>query len=490
MLATLLALGGLQLLVMLVLLARTKGLALLLGPELLGVMGAVDRLVAVFAQTASLSLPLAALRFLPSRWRQGPAAYAALFRSMRAALLPAVLAATGAGLAVAVLAPAWLGAELAGHRFVVALAFLTAPAVVLVPFLQHAMAARFLHRRSMLFALGHAVVLAATALAGAAWSGLAGLYLLYAVAGFAVALGPLLSLGRVPPAGDASAGHTASGLPGDVWRYALVLLGLSFATPFAALYVYQAVLGGLGAEAAGWMQAAMGIAIAARALLGVAHRTVLWPALNEGGTPEDRMRAAHTFQRAQCLLVGLLVPPLLLFPDVAVRLLYAEAFVPAGRWVALFVLVEVATLLAGALQALVLALDHLAFQVAQSTVAQLCVLAGAVWLVPRAGIAGAALATLAAPVVSYVAAALFLRWRHGLRTPLRLYGLGLVVLVGLGLTGWVGVTSEGIAGPTWGLKLAAGALAMAATAVFLRPADLAAWRERALAAQAPPSTPA
>lgn len=484
MLTTLLTLGSLQLLVMLVLLVRTKGLAVLLGPELFGVMGAVDRLVAVFAQTASLSLPLAALRFLPSRWREGPAAYAALFRSMRAVLLPAVLLATGAGVAVAAFAPAWLGGELAAHRLVVGVAFLTAPATVLVPFLQQAIAARFQHQRSMLFALGHAVVLAVTALAGAAWSGLAGLYVLYAVAGVALSLGPLLSLGRVPPGTDDEGARGASGLARDVWRYSLVLLGLSFATPFAALYVYQSVLGGLGAEAAGWMQAAMGIAIAARSLLGAAHRTVLWPALNEGGTPEQRMRAAHAFQRALCLLVGLTVPPLLLVPDLAVRLLYAETFVPAGRYVALFVLVEVVTLLAGAHQALVLALDHLAFQVAQSTVAQLAVLAGAMVLVPRAGIAGAALATLAAPLVSYAATALFLRRRHGLRTPPALYTLALVVLLGLTVTGWVGLTSEGIT------KLFAGALAMTGTAVFLRPTDLAAWRQRSPSAQPPPSTPA
>ena len=68
MIRVLFTIGAIQLLQMVVLLARTKGLALLLGPEQVGVLAVIDKLIAVFVQAASLSLPFAALRFLPSLW--------------------------------------------------------------------------------------------------------------------------------------------------------------------------------------------------------------------------------------------------------------------------------------------------------------------------------------------------------------------------------------------------------------------------------------
>jgi len=62
----LVSIGLLQFLSMLLLLARTKIVALALGPEGVGVIASLDRVTAVVAQTLSLSLPFAALRFLPA----------------------------------------------------------------------------------------------------------------------------------------------------------------------------------------------------------------------------------------------------------------------------------------------------------------------------------------------------------------------------------------------------------------------------------------
>ena len=58
MLKALLTIGSLQLLAMLVHLVRTKSLAVILGPEWIGVMAVVDRLLGIIAQIASLSLRL------------------------------------------------------------------------------------------------------------------------------------------------------------------------------------------------------------------------------------------------------------------------------------------------------------------------------------------------------------------------------------------------------------------------------------------------
>ena len=61
--------------------------------------------------------------------------------------------------------------------------------------------------------------------------------------------------------------------------------------------------------------------------------------VGRGGTPEDRMAWANRYQAAFCLLAGLAVPPILLFPGLVVRLLYSSDFLPGAAFVAVFDLV-------------------------------------------------------------------------------------------------------------------------------------------------------
>jgi PST family polysaccharide transporter len=441
MLRILATLGFLQFLTMLALLLRTKGLALLLGPELVGVMAVIDRLLAVFAQTASLSMPFAALRFLPAPWRFDRAEFGRLFQSMLNLLAVLIAAATLLGLGLTLLWPQALGAELLPYRPLLMVAFLTLPAVALVPFVQNAIAGRLEHHRSMLFSLVHAVVLALAALLGVSWRGLSGFYALYAAAGLVLAASGI----RWIRASAATASRSATGLagfairlPGRIWKFALALAGLSFIAPYAALFVYYEVLSALGAETAGWMQAAVGISLSVRALLGSAHTLFLTPNVNQGDDFEERMRWAADFQKSFCVLVAVFVPPLLLFPRVAVSLLYSDAFVPGARFVALFVVMEVVTLLAGTYGALVVAFDHIAFHVFENVTAQLIWIALAAWLIPQQGIAGAALAGTAAQLFLYASTVLFLRLKHGLPIPLRTTALTLFAVASLATTGALG----------------------------------------------------
>jgi hypothetical protein len=441
MLRILATIGFLQFLTMLVLLLRTKGLALLLGPELVGVMSVIDRLLAVFAQTASLSMPFAALRFLPAPWQSDPAEFGRLFRSMFNLLVALIAAATILGLGLALLWPRALGGDLLPYRSVLMVAFASLPALALVPFVQNAIAGRLEPNRSMLFALAHAAVLAVTTLVGVAAWGLVGFYALYAVAGVALAAGGVRWVRSVGVSGAPSAARSARfaiQLPRRIWNFALALAGLTFIAPYAALFVYYRVLSTFGAETAGWMQAAVGISLSVRALLGSAHALFLTPNVNRRDDFEERMRWAVGFQRSFCFLVAVGLPPLLLFPQVAVSLLYSDAFVPGARFVVFFVTMEVVTLLAGTYGALVVAGDHIAFHVLENVTAQAIVIGIASWLIPELGIAGAALAGIAAQLFLYGATTLFLRLKRGLRIPIRSTALTVFAVLALTTTGALG----------------------------------------------------
>ena len=160
-------------------------------------------------------------------------------------------------------------------------------------------------------------------------------------------------------------------LPPQIWRFGLALFALTFLAPYAALFLHYRVLRDLGPEAAGWMQAAIGISLAVRTILGSAHPVFLTPNVNRGGTPE----AAHA--------VGERLPEDLVLSD---RRRPAAPVAVSRRRGPSVVLVssfcqgpdpsfcsfwsEIVTLLAGTYQSLVLALDRLGYHVTQNMAAQ------------------------------------------------------------------------------------------------------------------------
>src|SRR5258706_557307 len=162
---------ALQFVTMLFQLVRTKLLALLLGPDLVGAMSVIDKLLAVITQTVSLSLPFAALRFLPERWNAdaGGAQYRDLFERMRNLMLALALGATVAALGVTLIRPAIWGAQLLPYRQAVVAGVLTIPVVAIIPFLQNAVAGRMQQNRSMLVGFLNAIALAVAAAAVWRW---------------------------------------------------------------------------------------------------------------------------------------------------------------------------------------------------------------------------------------------------------------------------------------------------------------------------------
>ncbi len=452
MLKTLVTIGALQIVTMLFQLVRTKTLALLLGPEMVGAMSVIDKLLAVIVQTVSLSLPFAALRFLPERWSIGPGEYRALFRKMRNLLLLLILLTTAGALAVNALRPAVWGAQLLPYRGALTAALLGLPVLGLIPFLQNAIAGRLEQNRAMLIGLLNAVVLALAA-AGVWWRGLPGYYIAYAGLGLvlAAAVSRIATRGTPAPAAAPAPG-SLFGLPPALWRFSTALIVLTFLSPYAALFVHYHLLRDHGAATAGWMAAAAGIGLSVRTVIGSAHSVFLTPNVNRGGSADDRMAWANRFQRVFCLIAGLVVPPLLLFPGLAVRLLYSSAFLPGAAFVTLFVLLEVVNLLSGTYQSLVIALDRMGVHVANNLASQLLVVAVASQLVKPLGILGAGLALLAAPIFMTVATLIFLSRAYRLRVPAGIVLLSASVVLALTAAGLTGAYARGALVPVLLIK--------------------------------------
>lgn len=478
MLKTFVTIGVLQLLTMIFQLVRTKLLAIMLGPDAIGVMGVIDKLLAVVSQTASLSLPFAAVRFLPAYWHNDPEQFDAVYRAMRRLLLACAVAATIIALGITAFAPQLWGESLRPYTSVIAVAVLTIPALMLVPFVQNVVAAQMRQNQAMTIAVSNAAVLTVSAVLGVWLGGLVGNYALFAVLGLGLTI-VAIRLSRAVKRGTSETARVTHGaavparasLPPMLWRFSAAMLALAFLTPYAALFVHYRVLSRLGPEVAGWMQATLGVSIAVRTVLGSAHAVFLTPGVNRGGTPQERMAWASEFQSTLCLLAAITVPLLLLFPQVAVRVLYSAQFAPGARFVALFVFAEFLGLLAATYQAIVVAFDHLVFHVVQNIAAQLLLVAIAAPLIDSHGILGAGIAALSAQAVLYIATTTFLWWRYRIKMPARTAALTAFALIACLATGAAGVMWPALSLSTIALKAIGYVVIVALLLAVLSPDD-------------------
>ena len=175
-LQALVALGGIQALTMLAGLARTKVLAVTLGPAGVGVAGVIDQAVALVAQLGSLSVPFVALKFM-SRARDSASGE---LRRMYSALVITVALASTVSAAIATAISLWepgvFGDGLTPYRVSLTIALLGVPPIALAPLFRNVMAALERHRESALAAFFTALLTVAGAYLGVRYGGLTGLY--------------------------------------------------------------------------------------------------------------------------------------------------------------------------------------------------------------------------------------------------------------------------------------------------------------------------
>jgi len=185
------------------------------------------------------------------------------------------------------------------------------------------------------------------------------------------------------------------------------------------------------------------------------------------------MAWANEFQCTTGLLFLVTLPPLLLYSDVVMRVLYAPEFLAGAAFAAIFVAAEVFTMLSGTYQSLVIAGDFMRFHVLQNLAAQgLLVLTAAIAL-PRVGLVGAGLAALAAPVFLFGSTLIFLRRTYGVRpsgAALRTSLLAILVLV---VAGGIGSRFPGVSASVLAAKLGVCAVLWLAALATIPAADRA-----------------
>jgi O-antigen/teichoic acid export membrane protein len=430
--------GAAQAITMLVNLARTKLLAVLLGPAGVGVISVIDQVTQVVLQVSALSLPFASIKFLSRAHSRGEHA----FRRTYSSLLSAVLGLTGAGALLALVArsvrPELFGISVAGYGGLLLPALLAVPAMALHGLFVQVLAAARDPRASVLLTLIIAAGLTVAAYIGISLDGIPGLYWATLACSYLVVGGVMWYLSRTLGFSpfDGSARITPLFEDNrDLFTFILISYALAVALPVSYGMLRYAVLGALGESAAGLLQAALLLSGAFTRLLNPMNGLYLTPIVNRDIPIPAKLRAAAEFQGMLMMLLGLLAVPVLLFTDGLVRLLFSASFVEIGSIAYLFVVAQCVALLAGVHQALLIGLDDLKTygMLVGSSQLSLGVLA---WiLVPRYGVLGAAIAVLISSVAVFGLTFARLRSKHGFaQSPriLTLMGSGFLALLAIG----------------------------------------------------------
>jgi len=467
------ALGGIQALTMLAGLARTKVLAVLLGPAGVGIASVVDQVVSLVAQLGSLSIPFVALKFLSRTRDASPDDTRRVYDALVLLLVLASVAVAAIATAVAAGWPSTFGDGLAPYRSALIVALLGVPPFALAPLLRNAMAALERHRESALAAFFTAVLTVAGAAIGVTTGGLVGLYVANAIVLVITVAGMQWYLGRsvgLRLSSDTSVRKAAVALrsqPG-LTSFAGSMYVLALTSPLAYLFARSMLLSTHGAIEAGLVAAAYGIGVSIRLVLNQANGLYLTPLVNRSTPKAERIGAVAEYLRILIVLVVLSTLVCVLFPAQWIALLYSPKFAGAVSLVAVFVLAEAVLLVAGVYQALLIGFDDISGFLVCTVAGQLLTIALARWLVASASGMGVGLAFLAGNTVILVASAFRLLRRHD---AIRVFAPLVPLVIALGATaaaGWWATRGPGPA-PLWKAAAYLGACALAL--VFLRPEE-------------------
>src|SRR5581483_6930732 len=341
------------------------------------------------------------------------------FAELYAGFFWALLALSGAGslavLLVLRLWPALLGPELAPYGRATALAVLAIPGMVLVTLCGNAIAAAQRARTSGGYGLLNTAALAVLPTLGVVAGGVTGYYAGALLAVAAVAACGVLYLARSegvlvgPPQLGVATLRRCRGLG----TFAASLYIMALALPATHLLARYTILRTSGLEAAGLLQSAMAGGLAFALVMRQSNALFLTPAMNRHTPAEQKFREAAEYLRSFSLVAGLVALPLVLFPEVALYVLYSRRFLSAAPYAYLFVVAQLLEVIGGVLLGILIGLDRIVAQLAITLTGITALAVLAVTLGPRFGLAGIGVAFLADGVLVLAVSAWLLQRQYG-----------------------------------------------------------------------------
>lgn len=422
------SIGFLQAVTIIINAVRTKIFAVLLGPSGFGVVATIDQFVLSVCHFSNLSLPFTALRFLSRSHsiseEQFQKSYAGFIKAIASLGLLATL------ILLLYLPPnlARFDPQLAKYRTPVSIALLGIPATMLLVFLVHVWAARQKAIQSVLLTTISAGVIALFGSVGCFLGGISGVYLAIVPASFALVVA-LVIYARLkmdlPLHVPAKSAEGKIRINPEIINTAMAnYIAVCFYSGFLLLARYLSITR-LSEEAAGLLQAGLAISLSIGAVLGPANILYLAPYLNRVMPVEAKMQSVDKFLPRVLVLYCLGALPVLLFPELTLRILFSGQFIDAVGILRILLVWQCLFQVASVYQQLLIGLNDVKVYCVITSVgygggAALCL-----WLIGTLGLTGIAIAFAVSALFITCSAAVRLRLKHGCVLPrsLSLFGV-------------------------------------------------------------------
>jgi PST family polysaccharide transporter len=425
---------------------RTKVGALLLGPTGIGLVSVVDQFVYLILQLSAFAIPFAAIKVLSKAHSESAKAFKATYAVLEQLLL--VTGSLGAmfGMAFIFIRPNWIGTTLAAHTPLVVLGLLALPATILHGFFRNVPASAMRPVITAVWDVITPAIMAVTVIVGILLFGVPGYFAGALVGAVMVSVSYHLYLAR-------RLGLSLKGRVSSVGSFlrsnpSFVELSLnsyivSFVTPLGLLIVRATILENFGEATAGVLQAAIGISLAVNLVLNPLNGLLLLPLVNRTLIHSKKHQETEAFQKKLLLAIAVVTLPPILFPDLAVIVLYSSKFIEAADALYWFVLGQAMMQIFGIYAALMIGLNRLRPFAIVTLVGTGANAVLAILLVPPLGLLGAGIASFTSASLLALGTFGYLRAREGFAIG-RPVGLStLLLFLGIGLAGaFVGTRSS------------------------------------------------
>jgi O-antigen/teichoic acid export membrane protein len=433
-----LTIGSLQVLAIVLNFVKSKTIAVMLGPEGVGVISVIDQVVQSTSYFCALSLPFASIKFLSRSHSESEDAFKRTYSSFLKGLL--ILSALGTVIAAGLVlfSRGLLGPEVTKYKSLLVLALLGIPAAVVGGYFANVFAAAQRFRTSSMLTIAtNAAMLIGVAI-GILFGKILGLYVGIVTAGTVVTLGTFIYLRRKLDLKlfnrESTIAKELKSSP-DIVSFSLIIYVATFTYSLSFLVARYSVLRNFGEMQAGILQGAIAVAIAMGLVLSPINGLYLTPIMNRSIGKESKFHTATEFQRKLIVILCLAALPAALFPKLLLTILLSPKFGPASQFVYLFLVWQSIAQLAGVNQSLLVGFDDLKVY-ALITCLGFGSLALFSWLlVPHLAIVGVAVAFIISGSVIFLLTSLRLKVKHGFSIPPKLVSLICYVLAVILFTG-------------------------------------------------------
>lgn len=432
--------GGIQALAIAIQFARAKIVAVMIGPDGVGIVSTIDQIVQLAAFVTAFSLPFASVKFLSKAHSEGEESFRRSYAGFLKLLGLIAIGGTGLTIAIVFFRPLVLGQDVAKYQRYVMIALLYMPALILGGFFSNVFASAQKYRVSAALAVITNAVTSTAVIVGILTLGIVGVFWGSSIAGLLLTIGIILYLRKRMDLPFYSGGtNFLSELKRSpkIASFAAMLYFGSVSYSLSLLVARYAILSNYGETETGLFHSAIALSVAIGMVLSPVNGLYLTPIMNRNIEKSEKIAHALEFQRKMIVILILVALPTVMFPELLLTIMFSTRFASVGHLVYLFVLAQVVSQLAGVHQALMIGADDLRLFTIITTTAQVGFALLSWFLVPIYGIKGVAIGGITTSLIIFFSTLLRLKWKHGYVAPRGLILLFCYALAALGATGWI-----------------------------------------------------